>query len=242
MRNTILLLALVVCAPRATPQETTIRANVHLVEINVIAQDRKGEPITDLQKEDFVIKENGKPRPVSVFLLDDHLNPAAPAPSLPPNTFTNKPAPDTSAVTVFLLDGLNTSFEEQANARRQLIKYLAEVNPRDRIALFSPGRELRLVHDFTNDTQLLLDALKRRRDRINTEVADSEPESANTGDPEMDAFLNNANEQLAGVTDALRAVGTANALRSIASTWRISAAARIWSGSRPACPFPAAQS
>ena len=79
-------------------------------------------------------------------LPDTPAAPAAPvpegAPAGPPlhaaGTFSNstagRPGAD-SAVTVILMDDLNTPFADQAFAHRHLIKFLSTLKPTDRIAL-----------------------------------------------------------------------------------------------------------
>lgn len=38
-----------------------LRATTRLVQISVVVQDKKGVPAADLKKEDFQIRDNGKP-------------------------------------------------------------------------------------------------------------------------------------------------------------------------------------
>ena len=58
-----------------------------------------------------------------------------------------------------LLDGLNTKFEDQTYARQQLIKMLGQLQPDDRVALYTLGRELKIIHDFTTDASSILRVL-----------------------------------------------------------------------------------
>ncbi len=60
-----------------------------------------------------------------------------PMPTLPPGIFTNySPAPANGAVTLLLLDALNTPWADQAFVRWQLLKFLEQVPPGTRIAIF----------------------------------------------------------------------------------------------------------
>ncbi len=45
-------------------QPQAIRVNSQLVEINVVALNRAGQPVVDLTKDDFEILDNGKPQEV----------------------------------------------------------------------------------------------------------------------------------------------------------------------------------
>src|ERR1700676_4164490 len=54
------------------PQQppVVLKATSRLVQVSVIAQDGKGQPVTDLKKEDFRIKVNGKDQPIKIFSMD----------------------------------------------------------------------------------------------------------------------------------------------------------------------------
>ena len=57
-------------APSAGQQPLVLKAATRLVQVSVIAQDGKGQPVTDLHKDDFRIKVNGKDQPIKVFSMD----------------------------------------------------------------------------------------------------------------------------------------------------------------------------
>ena len=50
-------------------QPPLFRVATRLVQVNVVVHDRRGEPVTDLKKEDFTITERGKPQPISFFTM-----------------------------------------------------------------------------------------------------------------------------------------------------------------------------
>jgi VWFA-related protein len=230
-------------APPSASGSAVIKTTSRIVDVNVIAVDKHGNPVTDLGKEDFVIKESGKERPITLFSLETlDSKPtseamasggfAGDAKTPRQMTFTNHVEQTTTGVTIFLFDGLNTKFEDQARAKAQLVKYLREVDAKDRVALFALGRSLVLLHDFTTDTQAMINAINRHGSRINTEVADAEPIQSNTGDEKMDEFLDNANQQIADYTNMLRATQTAAALEAIAGHVARIPEERIWCGYR----------
>src|SRR5438876_859189 len=98
-------------SPAARQETPTLRVTTRLVQTNVIVQNKKGEPVPNLTKDDFVLLEDGKEQHISVFAMESNRPVAgAPAPEpLPPNTFTNtfeyRPNMPTS-ITVILLDVL----------------------------------------------------------------------------------------------------------------------------------------
>src|SRR5260370_2137977 len=121
--------------------QPTIRVTTRLVQVNVVVHDRKGEPLSDLKKEDFTILDKGKEQKVAVFAVDSIDAPRKAWPALPPNIFSNRvqrPASPTST-TVILFDGLTTRFQAQAYARGQIVKFLGEIQPHNRDALYLLG-------------------------------------------------------------------------------------------------------
>jgi VWFA-related protein len=128
--------------------------------LNVIVQDKKGNPVTDLKKENFEIKDAGKVQTIGLFSMESNAPLPTASQPLPPNTFTNKlerRAGTPSSVSVILLDWLNTRFADRAYAQAQVIKFLQQqIKPEDHIGLYSLSRGLRVLHDYTSDSTELL--------------------------------------------------------------------------------------
>jgi VWFA-related protein len=77
---------------------------------------------------------------------------------------TNRPGPGerpVGSITVVLLDGVNTELKDQQYARQQLLKFLRQIRPEDRVAVYSLGAKLRVLNDFTNDPRRLTAAVAR---------------------------------------------------------------------------------
>lgn len=150
---------------------TVLRAVTRLVVVDVVATDSEGEPIRDLKQEDFKVLEEGKEQRIAAFSFQ---HPPASGTAtfqrsadLPLNVFSNIPkfTPDT-ALTVLLLDGLNTNLPNQAYARDQMIKYLEKVPDGQPIAIYTLGRSLHLVQDFTTDYNAVRAAAKNLKTQI----------------------------------------------------------------------------
>ena len=63
-----------------------------------------------------------------------------------------------------LLDALNTPFNDQAYARRQMLAFVKEqFKPGDRMSVFTLTGSLNVLQDFTSDPQILYTALQRYR-------------------------------------------------------------------------------
>ncbi|HEV2493263.1 MAG TPA: VWA domain-containing protein [Terriglobia bacterium] len=149
-----------------------LRVTTRLIEVNVVVQDKKGEPVRDLTRDDFTLLDNGKKQPLSVFALNTAQ--AAPA-ALPPGTYTNRPEGRSQAgsLSVILLDGLNTSFEDQTWSRSEVTRFLEQLQPQDRVAIYLLGEHLAVAQDFTSDSRTLLTVVRRLEGRVARELAGS---------------------------------------------------------------------
>jgi VWFA-related protein len=155
-----------------------LRSTTRLVQVNVVVQDKNGRPVANLKKEDFVLRDNGKTQEIRIFSVESKDQLYAPAAQLPPNVFSNRLEQRSGApanVTAILLDGLNTKWGDQAVARRQIIAYLERIQPQDRVGLYTLGRELRVLHDYTTDAALLLKSLARYRNLYTPVLDAAEP-------------------------------------------------------------------
>jgi len=131
-----------------------LRVLTRLVQISVIAQDGDGMPVMGLKKEDFTILDAGQPQKINFFTeqSNQNLTMTASTANTSINTFSNrfeqKPNAPTSA-TVILMDLRNTHALDMAYARKQVGAFLSELQPQDRIALYTLSSKLSILHDFT---------------------------------------------------------------------------------------------
>lgn len=201
-----------------------LRVTTRLIQLNVIAQDRHGNPVTDLSKDDFVLKDAGKEQKISVFALE-RWDKAAPAigghvvagQTLPPNTFTNRVEQKVGAVTVILFDRLNTKLPDSIQAKAHLVKYIKQMSPEDQVAIYVLGRDLKLVHDFSRSPEALIKAVNGDKlNAINSVAADADPADSDTGNDDLDAAIDRANQMMADYLNAQRAQQTLESLQLIA--------------------------
>jgi VWFA-related protein len=165
--------------PPTAQKDIVLHATTRLVQVSIIAQSH-GEPVADLKKEDFQIRDNGKVQTVSMFSMDasssGQLLPH-PTEKLPPNIFTNeleqRPGMPTS-VSIILLDGLNTNTQDQIYSRNQVVKFLKTIQPGDRVGLYVLGNGLKVLHDFTSDATDLIAQLDSYKGQNLPDVAASE--------------------------------------------------------------------
>lgn len=122
-----------------------------------------------LQQGDFQVLEDGKPQTVRYFkeFTEAQRTEAPPARAkevLAPNVFSNYALPaGEGAVTVVLLDLLNTPLADQAYAQNQLVKFLRNKPGDARFALCVLGDRLQMIQGFTEENATLLAAAKGKR-------------------------------------------------------------------------------
>ena len=143
---------------------TTFVSRTELVQVPVVVTNGAGH-IGGLVKDDFVLQENGKDKPIASF---EEVKATGGSLRRPPralgeysNTYENDAG--TKSLTIFALDLINTPFYDQAYARRQLIKFLAtrlDMNEPTALILIKP-HGIQVLHDFTTDTSVLIAALQK---------------------------------------------------------------------------------
>ena len=151
-------------APDPSKPVARFQSNVSVVLVDVVVTDSKDEPVTALDKKDFAILEDGKRQTISAF--EEHkgirIKPTK-LPPMPPDVYTNfPPIKTTDSVNVLLLDALNTAVSDQSYVRAQLIRYLTNVQPGTRLAVFVLTSQLRMIQAVTTDSSLLLAALNNQ--------------------------------------------------------------------------------
>src|SRR5580700_629838 len=221
----IALLLFPVLSAQQSPETPVIRTATHLVILNVVVKDKHGKPVADLQRNDFVLRDNGHEQKIALFALDDTRQAAVAAQVSAPMTFTNRPALGAARVTAFLFDELNTQLGDQQIAKQELLRYLKGLPANERVALFVLGDSLTLLHDFSQDTSALLAALASHTNRASPEAAasaDPRPSSNSlTGDStstaQWDSFLASSAQPYINYTQTVRALRTAAALETIAA-------------------------
>ena len=159
-------------APAATAAEASapapiLKVTTHTVVVDVVVNEG-GKPVRDLKRSDFTVLEDGKEQKVDFF--EPHFADATKAGeitaarALPEGTYTNIPAGHVNdAVTVLLLDSLDTEIADQSYMRSKMIGYLKALPKGRRIAIFTLGTQLRMLGDFNTDTAPLIAALEGKQ-------------------------------------------------------------------------------
>ncbi len=170
-------------------EQSVFRVGTRLVEVDVVVRNKNGPvtgltkddfTVFDCREAERDSRDplglttscKGKRQPIQVFRAAAGVFRAAggttsPQPStatsaLPPGAVSNRAngsgEPVTSA-TVLLLDQLNTSFDHKEYERSQAVKFLQSLQQNDRVAVYSLGKDLHLLQDFTDDPRKLVQAV-----------------------------------------------------------------------------------
>lgn len=166
---TVFCCVLPLLAQTGAPQQIpSIKVDTRAVVVDVVVTKGNDEAVLALHKEDFQVKEDGKP--VAIDYFEEHTAKAlppgalAPLPKMPPDVYTNvPPVPESDSVNVLLLDSLNTEKQDQSYVHQQILTFLKNMQPGTRCAIFTLGSKLRFVQGFTTDNTALLAALNDKR-------------------------------------------------------------------------------
>ncbi len=198
--------------------EETFRVTTRLVEVSVVAETTDGKPARDLKAEDFRIYDNGEPQKIVFFSREAPAHRRLPGP-LPPDVYTNRfeqLGEDVAGVTVILFDGLNTPLVDQVYARQQILKFLRQLEPGDRVALYVMGRGPRVIKDVWGDAGALAAALEHYKPEQRPSLDAPLYDPSLTPVAHFNAWLGELTFHLADYFDRDRAFRTVRALTAIA--------------------------
>jgi VWFA-related protein len=228
-----LLIALPISAQTSTPSGTTVlQANTQLVVVDVVVEDRNGNPVHGLKAEDFRLTEDKVPQTIRHFEEHSTLNPppAGPMlPKMPAGTYTDyTPTPPNGTLNVLLLDALNTPMKDQSFVRLQLQDYVKHADPGTRIAIFGLSSSLVMLQGFTSDPETLKNVVDHKLiprashlldDPVSggdgVQMSDSIDTSA-PGMAELAANLGQFEAQMSAMQTTLRAQYTLDAFNTLA--------------------------
>jgi VWFA-related protein len=141
------------------------RSETILIQVPIVITDKSGNHVHELPKESFHIYENGKEQKITS--LEEIVSTTTKLPVIvpKPGEFTNLTLSEQAprAVTVIVLDTVNTPLLDQSTGRRELVKYLA--NNLDatqvRALMIITSHGLKIVQGLTGDPEQLVTVLKK---------------------------------------------------------------------------------
>lgn len=114
-----------------------------MVDLNVVALDGHGQPVTDLTRDELRVTDSGKPQALTLFRhRDDAL--AAPR-ALAPNEVSNRGRDNVPRATMVLFDMLNEKFGTRGYTVNQLAHDLGALESADYVYLYFVTLDGRLV-------------------------------------------------------------------------------------------------
>jgi len=146
-----------------TDEQTFLRVTSRLVVVDIVVFDKAGHPVSNLDRSQFEITENGVPQKITAFdPLSAHSMPAGSAPIVHSTADLEKIGD--APVDILVLDELNNSFSDSANARLQMLSFLQkqpEVLPVP-TQLFATGESrFQVLHDYTQSRDELLKSVEK---------------------------------------------------------------------------------
>ncbi|MEW6208717.1 MAG: VWA domain-containing protein [Acidobacteriota bacterium] len=142
-------------------QDKPIKLKAELVEIDVVVTDKKGRPVTDLRKEDFIIIENKQSQDIAFFSLIRPITPVSNAPEEKPQTAgqpanTDSPVVESGRFVFLILDRFHIGSRNTRRLKDSLLRFVIEsVSPLDRLALVSTSGRVAIFQEGPKDAGIV---------------------------------------------------------------------------------------
>jgi len=157
-------------AQEPSDQQPVFRTGINFVRVDVIVTDNKGNPIVDLDENDFEVYEDGAPQSVESFkLVQIGPNPGPEAePARPIRTQYDQEreaARDDVRLFVIMFDDYHVRRGSAMAVKAPLIRFLTQLSPLDMVAIMYPLTPTDLI-SFTRDraaTASAIDAFEGRK-------------------------------------------------------------------------------
>jgi len=150
----------------AQQPQPVFRAGVNFVRVDVIVNDNKGEPVTNLTQADFEVLEDGKPQTVEQFRLirvDGNPRPGDP----PPRELRNRIdeeieiSKDDVRLFVFFMDDYHVRLGNSISVKEPLTRFVqTQIRPNDVVGIMYPLTPLDGI-TFTRNPATIISAIER---------------------------------------------------------------------------------
>lgn len=149
-------------------QSRSIKVKTELLEVRVTVTDRQGRPVENLDRDEFSLLVNNKPRAIDHFSFtradDQPALPSAGAPDrgAPPSSVRSRIMEPPARTVVLFVDTLHLSISSLEMTKQALRRFVAQrITERDMVALVTSGASLGLAEQFTRDRALLRYAIEK---------------------------------------------------------------------------------
>jgi VWFA-related protein len=175
--------------PTSTDSEEVLRVTTELVQTDVSVFDKEGKFVDNLKREQFELKIDGKPQPISFFerVVAGSVNEdaqLAAARGTSRGTAVGTTVGDTSAlpldrgrVVVFFLDDLHLSPGSLVSTKKLLAQFVeTQLRQNDQMAIATATDQLGFLSQLTDDKTVLREAISRLNIREQKEFDSERPQ------------------------------------------------------------------
>ena len=209
-------LLLLVAAQQAPPPTPGFKANVTVVEVDVVVIDKSGRPARGLRRDDFSISEDGSPVEIATFSavdVPDAPPSIVPAPDRSGSAFASNEQTDDGRLMLIVLDDVQVGFTagRMATVKSVARRAVERLGPSDVAAVMTTSGTLGGQAEFTKDKRRLLEAIDRFQPRGEHELpAIATPPSSLSGAATNSERLAERRtiSAMAGLSVAARALAT----------------------------------
>jgi len=153
-------------APEQQEVETFAPTGVEVVRIEVVVTEKRRAK-AGLRREEFEVREDGKPQPIVQFQAfsrptSETKAPAAPEPAAPAAEEEEKEDLLPGRYVVLAIDDVHMGFESLVRTQKALAKFInQDLAPEDQVALVTTSGARALSQEFTTDRAVLRQTLSR---------------------------------------------------------------------------------
>jgi VWFA-related protein len=156
---------------RPGQQDDVVRVNTELVQTDVMVFDKQGHFVNGLQPEQFALKVDNNPQPITFF---EHVTSASLREERKANANGALLAPSTSVrgrTVIFFVDDLHLAPDSLVRTRQALLEFIEHgMAENDQVAITSSSGQIGFLQQFSDDKVALRSAVARLNYRTNTKL------------------------------------------------------------------------
>ena len=154
-------------------QDDVVRVNTELVQTDVIVFDKKGQFVDGLKAEQFALKIDNKPQPISFFerVASGSLREEKKAQANTGAVLANPSAAARGRTLIFFIDDLHLAPDSLVRTRKALLEFINHgMAENDQVAITSSSGQIGFLQQFTDDRVALRSAVARLNYRGNNKL------------------------------------------------------------------------
>ncbi|HXI92379.1 MAG TPA: VWA domain-containing protein [Blastocatellia bacterium] len=217
---------------KAKKEDDVVRISVTLVQVDAVVTDRHGKQVTDLQKDDFEIYEDGKRQQITNLSFTSTPPPSMTGAAAPPEAKGSPALPsppvrlrpeEVRRTIAIVVDDLSLSMGSAESVQYYLRRFVErQMQPGDLVAIIRASGGMGALQQFTADKQQLRSAVDRIRWKpqsgrigVFNPVRNDSLQSIRKGTPPDDTRKQQLEEELDAFRDQIFTVGMLGALNYV---------------------------